>query len=117
MNCECFYLIKEGTLEAAREFVAKADEWIANSDWKELYPVCICKARKDFYACSDYDGITRSFKVKKDSIMVFVMGKYQLMWRMDIEGAKRGFPNRKRRDQKDFLLQFYSYVEDIEYIK
>lgn len=116
MNCECFYVIKEGTIEAAKDFIERGNNYINRVGWGEWYPVYICKARKDFYACSDYDGYTTPYKVKKDSLMVFVQGKYRLICMVKLKGAKRGFPQRTRDDQEDFYNRFEEYIEDLECI-
>lgn len=111
MNCECFYLIKNQSLEGAREF-AKEIERVANKNHEEVYPVYICKALKDFTATSDYDNWNTPFKVKSGSWLVFAQGKDYCMARIKPNGGKRGFPNRIKHE--DFYDCFYDYIEDVE---
>lgn len=113
MNCECFYVIKENTVEAANDFANKIEKF-AHERWEELYPVAISEAIKDFSATSDYDNWKTPFKVKSGSILVFVYGKDYSMHRVKIKGGKRGFPNRYFND--DFYENFNDYIRDIKTI-
>lgn len=111
MNCECFYVVKGNSLEAARE-LAKEINRVADKQMEEVYPVYICKALKDFVATSDYDNYKPDFKVKTGSWLVFAQGKDYCMNRIRPKGGKRGFPNRLVHD--DFWENMYDYIEDIE---
>ena len=113
MTCECFYIIKENTIESANDFVTKIKEF-ANKKREELYPVAISEVIKDFSATGDYDNWSTPFKVKTGSILVFVQGKYYSMHRVKIKGAKRGFPN--RYFDKNFYENFGDYIKDIKLI-
>ena len=110
MNCECFYVIKEGTIEAARTFADRVKERAASRN-EELYPVCISKALKSFYANAGYDhsGWPNQPKVKEGEYLVFVQGKYHAMGKF--KGAKRGFPDVSMHEVYD------EYFEDLEEIK
>lgn len=114
MNCECFYLITNQSLEGAREF-AKEIKRISDKYGIEYYPVYICKAIKSFAATTDYDNWRPSFTVKKNSWLVFVAGKYHNMMEQRPKGGKRGFPNRMKH--RDFGYSFYDYIEDVEPVK
>lgn len=110
MTCECMYLIKEGTIDAAKSFIQKGQQKAYDLGWEEWWPVCICRAKKDFYYTSDYDGMQKLCKVHKNDIMVFVQGKYKIMCMIKMKGIKRGFPRFSYND-------FEKYIEDLEFIK
>ena len=111
MNCECFYVVKENTLEAARELAKRINE-CANKQMEEVYPVYICKSKKNFGAASNYDGWRSPFKVKAGTYLVFAQGKDYCMNRIRPKGGKRGFPD---IDYKaEFRERFNEYIEDIE---
>ena len=111
MNCECFYVVKENTLEAARELAEEIDR-VANKQEEEVFPVCISKTKRSFHATSDYDNFKPTFNVKKDQFLVFAQGKDYCMDRIRPKGGKRGFPD--HFDCWDFYDNFYEYIEDIE---
>lgn len=111
MNCECFYVVKDNTLENARELAKRIDA-TANDRGDELYPVCISKVKRDFYATSDYDNFNTDFKVKEGQFLVFVQGKYHSMCSIRPKGGRRGFPNMFEHD--DFYSCFDDYIKDIE---
>lgn len=110
MNCECFYIIKEGTMQAARDFSNRVKNRAASKKI-ELYPVYISKAKKNFYANQSYDysGWPNQPRVKEGNILVFVQGKYHHMGRF--KGAKRGFLD------FNFHEVYDQYIEDLEEIK
>lgn len=114
MNCECFYILKNQTIEGAREFAKEVDR-VVKMRCEEVYPVCISKVIKDFYATSDYDNFTKKFKVTKGTWLVFVQGKYHGMCAIRPKGGKRGFVH--RFEHPDFLKDFNEYIEDVEEIK
>ena len=111
MNCECFYVVKENTLEAARELAKCIDECAAKQ-MEEVYPVYICKSKKDFGAASNYDGYMSPFKVKENTYLVFAQGKDYCMNRIRPKGGKRGFPDMEHR--VEFYKHFEDFIEDIE---
>lgn len=113
MNCECFYIVKDGTRDAARD-LAKQIADTADAKGMELYPVCISLAVSDFKATSDYDNEGRSFTVKAGDWLVFVQGKYHCMCEIRPKGGKRGFPNMVIHD--DFYDHFPDYAVDMENI-
>lgn len=113
MNCECFFVIKENTIEAASDFANKIEKF-AHERREELYPVAISEVIKDFSATSDYDNWKVPFKVKSGSILVFVQGKYHSMYNAKIKGGKRGFPN--RYFDNNFYKNFGDYIKDIKII-
>ena len=106
MNCECFYLVKEGTIEAARELAAQINDTAERKDM-ELYTVCISQTVQDFRASGDYDGLGNHFRVPAGSWLVFAQGKLHCMYHVRPRGAKRGFP-------VDIYDNFASYVHDVE---
>lgn len=103
MNCECLYVMKEQTINAAREFAKRISE-IETNTGREIYPTYIAKITNDIYATSDYDGYMPRFKILKDTIVVFVGGKYHNMMELKPKGGKRAFPK----------LYPKSWFEDIE---
>ena len=111
MNCECFYVVKNSTLEGAREMAKEIDR-VATKQCEEVYPVYICKALKDFKATSDYDNYNEDFKVKAGSWLVFAQGKDYCMNRIRPKGGRRGFPN--KYIHTDFYEKFGEYIEDVE---
>lgn len=111
MNCECFYVVKENTLEAARELAKRIDD-CADKQMEEVYSVYISKSRKDFGAASNYDGWRSPFKVKADTYLVFAQGKDYCMNRIKPKGGKRGFPDMNCREE--FYTNFNEFIEDIE---
>ena len=111
MNCECFYVVKENTLEAARELAERIND-CANKQMEEVYTVCISKSIKDFGAASNYDGWQSLFKVKAGTYLVFAQGKDYSMYRIRPKGGKRGFPDMHYR--KVFFENFEDFIEDIE---
>lgn len=111
MNVECFYVIKDQTIEGAREFAKEVDR-VSEKYHQELYPVYICKAIKDIIATSDWSNWNADFKVKKGTWLVFVQGKDYCIDRVRPKGGRRGYPN--RFGHSDFYDNFYSYIEDIE---
>ena len=106
MNCECFYLIKENTMDAARDLAKRIDK-TAYDRMMELFPVCISQAKRDFLATGDYDNCGREFLVKEGSYMVFVSGKYHSMCEIRPRGGKRGFP------VFDYDM-FSTFIQDVE---
>ena len=116
MNCECFYVVKDQTIEGCREFVKTITE-VAEDQMEEVYPVYICKCIKDFVATSDYDNWKADFKVKKGTWLVFAQGKDYCMYRIRPKGGRRGFPNRIIDEQRDFYDEFYEYIEDVEEVE
>ena len=111
MNCECFYVVKENTLEAARELVKQIND-CANRQMEEVYPVYICKSKIGFDAATNYDGWMSPFKVKADTYLVFAQGKDYCMNRIRPKGGKRGFPDIDCREK--FYKNFNEFIEDIE---
>lgn len=111
MNCECFYVVKNQTLEGARE-LAKAIDNCAERQCEEVYPVYISKIKKDFIATSTYEGFANPFKVKAGTLVVFAQGKDYCMDRIRPKGGRRGFPNCEWHNE--FYSEFESFVEDIE---
>ena len=111
MNCECFYVVKENTLEAARELAKRIDD-CAIKQMEEVYPVYICKTKKDFGAATNYDGWKSPYKVKAGTYLVFAQGKDYCMDRIRPKGGKRGFPNETY--QIEFWTNFKDFIEDIE---
>ena len=91
MNCECFYIVKEGTIEAARKMAAEI-KMTADKNGMELNPFCISKVIKGFRATGDYDNMGREFPVAAGRILVFVEGKLHSMEDIRPRGGKRGFP-------------------------
>lgn len=111
MNCECFYVVKEQTLEGARELAKRIND-CAVKHCEEVYPVYISRFKKELGAASNYDGWKSPFKVKAGSFVVFVQGKDYCMNRIKPNGGKRGFPDYEHRDE--FYCNFEEFVEDIE---
>ena len=111
MNCECFYVIKNSSLEGAREFAKVLNE-TANKQQEEVYPVYISQANNNFSATSDYDNEQSKFTVSKGSWLVFAHGKDYCMNRIKPIGGKRGFPNKTKH--KDFYNNWNYYITDIE---
>ena len=111
MTCECFYVVKENTLEEARELAKRIND-CAKKQKEEVFPVYICKSRKDFGAASNCDGFISPFKVKADTYLVFAQGKDYCMNRIRPKGGKRGFPDMYYR--MEFYENFGDFIEDIE---
>lgn len=111
MNCECFYVVKGQTLEAARE-LAKTINDCAVKQEEEVFPVYICRFKKELEAASNYDGWKSPFKVKAGSFAVFAQGKDYSMYSIRPKGGKRGFPSYRYKDE--FFDKFKDFVEDIE---
>ena len=108
MNCECFYIVKGGTIEDARRLAGRIND-VAEMRGMELYAVCISKVKQELCATSDYDNMGRPFNVPEGSWLVFVQGKYHYMFKIRPRGGKRGFPM-----ESDFYECFEKYVDDIE---
>lgn len=111
MNCECFYVVKNQTLEGAKE-LAKAINVCAEKQWEDVTPIYISRIKKDFVAATNYDGYQSPYKVKAGTLVVFAYGKDYSMHRIRPKGGKRGFPAIGYHD--DFYSNFENYVEDIE---
>ncbi len=111
MNCECFYVVKDNSFEAARELAKEIDR-VAERQEEEVYPVCISRAIKDFYATSDYDNWGTTFKIKDGTWLVFAQGKDYCMNRIRPKGGRRGFPDQFRSEK--FWEDMYEYIEDVE---
>ena len=107
MNCECFYIVKEGTVEAARK-MAEDIRRTADKNGMELNPFCISKVIKGFRATGDYDNMGREFPVAAGRILVFVEGKLHSMEDIRPRGGKRGFP------VWETVGRYDEHVEDIE---
>lgn len=115
MNCECFYVVKNGnSIENAR-ILAETINNVANKQGEEVYPACISVATRDFYATSDYDNFNTDFKVKRGQYLVFAYGKDYCMNKIRPKGGRRGFPNKIKHE--DFYENFYEYIEDVEGVK
>ena len=114
MNCECFYVAKENTLDAARSLAKEIDR-IAIDQGEEAYPVGICKTLKRFSATYYYDNIDGDFEVEDGRYMVAVFGKDYYLDRINPENGVRAFPSRKRHP--DIVQCFSDYVQDIEAVK
>ena len=89
MNCECFYLIKENTMDAARD-LAKRIGKTANDRMMELFPVCISQAKRDFLATGDYDNCGREFLVKEGDASFDAPGRKALVCPQAIIEMKLG---------------------------
>ena len=113
MNCECFYVVKGGTIEDARKLVDTINK-TAEKREEEIYPVYISKAKKSFLASTNYDGFYHHprYRVKEGDLLVFAQGKDYCMYRTRMTGGKRGFPVYEIKG--DFYENFYDYIEDIE---
>jgi len=111
MNCECFYVVKNASLEGAREFANTLNK-VAEKQQEEVFPVYISQAKADFSATSDYDNFCSEFIVKKDSWLVFAQGKDYCMNRIRPAGGRRGFPNKMKHE--DFYSNWDYYINDIE---
>ena len=109
MNCECFYIVNDGTIEAARAMAKDIDSKAIKNEM-ELFPVCISKVKKDFYATSDVDNWGNRFIVRTGSWLVFVQGKLHNMCSIRPRGGKRGFPV----IDSGIYEHFDRYVEDVE---
>ena len=109
MNCECFYIVKGGTIDAARDLASRIID-VTERRGMELYAVCISRVKQDFRATSDYDNMGRLFNVPTGSWLVFVQGKYHNMFKIRPHGGKRGFPI----ISSGIYDCFDQYVEDIE---
>lgn len=84
MNCECVYIIKNGT-EADYDKFAKGVRAVS-----ELYPVTYAEVLVDTIATKDYDGNSRKKIIKAGTKLIFVYGKYFYMCDRGI--AKVWFP-------------------------
>ena len=104
MNTECIYVLKDGSLENAKEFCDYIDK-LAEERCLELYPTYVSIAKKDFKVTFDYDGWHTPFKIKKGEYLVWVYGKDYDMNRVRPKGARRGFPY-AINDRNDFPNMF-----------
>ena len=92
MNTECMYVLKEQSLEAAKEFCKYLNEF-ATKRCEDVTPTYISVALKDFFVTSTYDGWDGTlFKVKAGTYFVWAYGKDYCMYRIRPKGARRGFP-------------------------
>lgn len=109
MNCECFYVVKDGSLEKARELATNIERLVGDA---ELFTCAISQVTKEFTATPDYDNFGKSFKVKEGSWLVFVSGKYHVMCEIRPRNARRGFP--KVTIDDDYDGWFENHITDVE---
>ena len=91
MNTECMYVLKEKTIEAAKEFAVYLED-LATRRSEEVLPTYISIVTEEFRVTSDYDGFRGQFKVKPGDVIVWAYGKDYCMYRLRPKGARRAFP-------------------------
>ena len=79
MNCECIYYGNKATEE---ELMILADKIYAMDC--ELEPCAISIMTSKTEVTADYDGYNKPFNVPKDSLVLFVYGKYHYMHNMKV---------------------------------
>ena len=110
MTCDCIYLVNGNDLEAAKSCADRIDKQ-AIFQREEVIPILICKAKKNFLICADYDGLTEPFEVKEGSWFILAYGKNYSMDRLEVD-EQMGFPHMGL--QPDFYSAFDDYAEKIE---
>ena len=91
MNCECMYILKEKTEDAAKEFALYLED-LSFRRQEEVFPTYISVVTEECKLTSDYDGWNIPFKVKPGDMVVWAYGKDYCMNRIRPKGARRGFP-------------------------
>lgn len=91
MNTECMYVLKEKTVDAAKEFVLYLEDLAIKME-EEVSPTYISLITESFTVSNDYDGFRSWFKVKPGDIVVWAYGKDYCMYRIRPKGARRAFP-------------------------
>ena len=91
MNTECMYVLKEKTVEAAKEFAVYLEN-LAIKREEEVFPTYISIITEEFKVTSDYDGFNKPFKVKPGDMIVWAYVKDYCMNRLRPNGARRAFP-------------------------
>ena len=91
MNTECMYVLKEKTIDAAKEFAVYLED-LATKREEEVFPTYISLITGSFAVSSDYDGLRSLFKVKPGDVVVWAYGKDYCMYRLRPKGARRAFP-------------------------
>lgn len=91
MNTECMYVLKEKTIDAAKEFAVYLED-LATKRGEEVFPTYISLITGSFAVSSDYDGLRSLFKVKPGDVVVWAYGKDYCMYRLRPKGARRAFP-------------------------
>lgn len=107
MNTECMYVLKNQTIDAAKDFCKYLDN-LATEKEIELYPTYVSVAKRDFRVTPDYDGFMGSFTVKKGTIFVWAYGKDYHMMRNKVKGGRRCFPYAMNWD-----VDFKELMEDV----
>ena len=111
MNCECMYYCKDASQD---ELLRLADVIKEFGKTHELYPAAISRIDEKCKSYYDYDSIWeqcgKSVNVPKDSLVLFVYGKYHYMTNKRIGGKtfKPLFPDSpvKFTDLVEYLVEY-----------
>lgn len=72
MNCECIYVVKDGSAESYYSFMECIDVMDIDVD---LTPTALVRITKDIECNSEYDGCGRKTVIKTGSHVLFAEGK------------------------------------------